>query len=700
MDGEGTDLGSGERSGRISRLAELMGRLEQELPAKESCGDPVSAMGGTSVAVASEARRLLEEIRTQVQAFDADYQHAITKGRRFQEGNEILRGIVRDTNQLLEAKIEELSLLRLVGDLAGASVRCADAYRLILETIMKLVQAENGSIFLFDRATGELTLRHARGSKDNAPHSCQFRLGQGVAGYVAETRKMMNVPDVRKESRFEPSEVSDSEIGSLVCLPLANEGALIGVLNLSHPKPDFFKDNAIRILQIISQQVAVALDNTCLLETAQDASQCDPSAADPFCSRFAALSRCVPFGIVAHLLNAAGELEDMGDWLKLVAREIECHANPRTAFVLWKSQEGDAAQVRALKLSSADLRIPPKVSLSETRLGTEDPVPNPMPVALDSESAYAEDRWLCEDGNSRALFIPLIWRHRPMGLIALGLEDGMEFDNQRQEVLQTCAALVALILQKGQLEERLRDTRHTLESIPFSIDELEQFQQQMIQSERLASMGKVAAGVAHEINNPLQAIRNFVNRVLSTAELETTHQEYLQLAVEGIDRMAEIVQELLELHRDDEVKPEITNLRDVLKLVSVFVRNEYSDKQLEFSLRLPEEGLIVRASSRRSFQVLLNLLLNAADAVDEGGQIEVEGEYVGNEGVLRVSDDGPGVAPEDLPKVMEPFFTTKEKGTGLGLAVCNALMKAQGGKIELSSGIDCGTIVTLRFPRG
>jgi PAS domain S-box-containing protein len=227
---------------------------------------------------------------------------------------------------------------------------------------------------------------------------------------------------------------------------------------------------------------------------------------------------------------------------------------------------------------------------------------------------------------------------------------------------------------------------------------------QVVQTEKLAALGVLAAGMAHEINNPLTSIMMQVH-LLSTACDRPEAREALQVVEDEVWRISEIVNDLLVYSRQRERKRELVDLREVLQQAVTFIQRKTAANRIEVVLETGEgEWPPFRGATNELMEVCLNLLLNAADAIGQEGRILVRagcGEGEGDpEFLLTVTDDGCGIPESELPKIFDPFYTTKApgKGTGLGLVVVRQLVNVYGGQIGVESQVGRGTTFTVRLP--
>ena len=222
---------------------------------------------------------------------------------------------------------------------------------------------------------------------------------------------------------------------------------------------------------------------------------------------------------------------------------------------------------------------------------------------------------------------------------------------------------------------------------------LKEHQERLVHSEKLAGIGRLAAGVAHEINNPLAVILGYLKILRKDAEGQLS--EDLRVVEEEAIRAKEIVEGLLDLSRPLGVRPEVVDLRALSEETVTRLRDA---KQLD-GVRLSVEGEgRVDGDPQKLRQVLLNLIRNATEAAGRGGEVRVRVDRVDGGVELSVADSGPGLGVEAQERLFEPFFTTKPRGTGLGLAVSKGIVHAHGGEIEVRESSLGGAQFTMRLP--
>jgi two-component system NtrC family sensor kinase len=232
-------------------------------------------------------------------------------------------------------------------------------------------------------------------------------------------------------------------------------------------------------------------------------------------------------------------------------------------------------------------------------------------------------------------------------------------------------------------------------------------ERQLLVSEKQASIGRLAAGIAHEINNPLTGVLTFTHLLLGRTDLDSAAREDLRTIVQSTERVRTIVKGLLDFARQTQIEPEPTNINRLIEETIALAANQALLKGVRFSFS-PGEGLPDRTLDRNQMKsVVLNMILNAIDATDKGGHIDVSSflsmsaTELGRRNIeIQIADSGCGIPPEILDRIFDPFFTTKEvgKGTGLGLSVSLGIVERHGGSIHVTSRPGQGSTFVIRLP--
>ncbi|SDZ58006.1 two-component system, sporulation sensor kinase A/two-component system, sporulation sensor kinase E [Evansella caseinilytica] len=215
----------------------------------------------------------------------------------------------------------------------------------------------------------------------------------------------------------------------------------------------------------------------------------------------------------------------------------------------------------------------------------------------------------------------------------------------------------------------------------------------MRQSEKLSAVGQLAAGIAHEIRNPLTTLKGFIQ--LMQSELKSS---YLEVMKSELERINFIVSEFLVLSRPHEVSFQLNNVMAILKDVVLLLEPQANLNNIQVKTNINGSVPQINCDANQLKQVFINLLKNAMEAMPEGGNIFVEGKVKEEEICIQMKDEGTGIPPEKIHKLGEPFYTTKKDGTGLGLLVSYRIIKKHGGQIIIESELNKGTQITILLP--
>jgi len=238
--------------------------------------------------------------------------------------------------------------------------------------------------------------------------------------------------------------------------------------------------------------------------------------------------------------------------------------------------------------------------------------------------------------------------------------------------------------------------------------ERRRIEQILFDSEKLAATGRLAASIAHEINNPLEAIKNALYLLTNKISADDPNAKFLQIATKETDRVSRILRQMLGFYRAPKMEP--TDINRLIEESEALIEKHLKQNRVRIDNDLDPQLPLVIASADQLRQVLLNLMLNGQQAMPEGGTIFVstrvshgaDPEFLMSDSVhIQVRDTGKGIAEENLPHIFEPFFSTKdEKGTGLGLWVSQGIVQAHGGSIKLRSREGRGTVFSVALPIG
>lgn len=299
-----------------------------------------------------------------------------------------------------------------------------------------------------------------------------------------------------------------------------------------------------------------------------------------------------------------------------------------------------------------------------------------------------------------------------IGLIVGLFESEIRNKDQILTLFQIFSGRIAAELERSEYESRLEQNNHALESLveertselKQTLDELKERQNQLIESEKMASLGLLSAGIAHEINNPLNFILGGyfgVRGILEGSSLESEKTKmYLEAIKEGVERTSKIVKGLNQFTRSGDSVEERFDLHDILENCLVILTHSLRDR-ISVESNLHSHPLVVKGNSGKIHQVFLNILTNAIQAMEgKSGTLGVNSYRDSEYSIIQISDTGVGIKEEDQNKIRNPFFTTKDpgKGVGLGLPIAYKIIQDHSGSIEMESEWGKGTVVRIKLP--
>ena len=304
---------------------------------------------------------------------------------------------------------------------------------------------------------------------------------------------------------------------------------------------------------------------------------------------------------------------------------------------------------------------------------------NEIPFEVDSGSGIFQFLSPAEQSTLERLGIsvcsPLISRNRIIGLILL-----VSPRRRDPHLLQAVSAQTALAIENALLYRRqMERVRH------------------MYRAEKLAAAGQLAAGVAHEIRNPLTAIRSTAQLLARDPQADPENRELLEAVLTEVDRINQIITQLLSFARSHEIKAGTVDLSTLAEISLDLVAAQARLQGVDIVRRL-EPLPSVPGDTDEVKQLLLNLLLNSLQAMPHGGELRVQSSPAESGVSLQITDTGCGIPPDALDRIFDPFFTTKPDGTGLGLSVAYAIIERHRGEIAVRSAPGAGTTVSLKLP--
>lgn len=562
--------------------------------------------------------------------------------------------------------------LREVGIALGTTFDLDDLLELILGKVTELVDADRATLYLLDEAHDELVSRMVVGEQ---VRSIRMKVGHGIAGLVAQTGRALRVRDAYTDARFERDWdiLTGYRTSSILAAPLKNHvGRTIGVIQILNKRgADEFTSEDENILSALSTQAAVAIDNSRLfLSLIQKNKQLLDTKGE-------LERRLRDLSLLFELERATGRATSLEDLaralLGLSAKATEARG---AALLVAEEESGDLVQyVYDAAMPDALTRIGVKAGeglmaaamtrgeVLRVRPGARSPhwherVEGRLPFAVDS-----------------ALVLPLEGEDSPLGAVALfGTTDSRAFTGEDESLMQLVGANVS-----------------TAVRLFFASQSRER-------GERLTSIGRLLSQVIHDFKTPMTVISGYVQLMADAADAKKRH-EYSEEVLKQFDVLTGMQREVLEFARGERtlfvrrvyMHKFFGDLRRQLEL-------ELSGKAIELKLNI-DTKLVARFDEARVARAVHNLCRNAIEAMEDGGVLTLRCKRDGQDLLLSVSDNGPGIPPAIEHRLFQSFVTMgKEGGTGLGLAIVKKIVEEHGGSVSVKSSTK-GATFELRLPQ-
>jgi len=291
----------------------------------------------------------------------------------------------------------------------------------------------------------------------------------------------------------------------------------------------------------------------------------------------------------------------------------------------------------------------------------------------------------------------------PIHMLQEGVQEIGQGNLEHRIDVRSGDEIETLAYEFNRMADRMQRTQEQLQrrgkELEQRVNQLRRLQAQLMQSERMAATGELAAQIAHEINNPLGIIKNYVGIAKMLMPEDDSNRENLKIVDQEINRTAGIVRRLLKFAKPSTEDIQSVQINQLLEELLALLRGQLFRNKIEVSVELADNLPEVSTSTDQMRQVFLNLIKNAEDSMSDGGKLIVRTQYRKGHVEIVIADTGCGIPPEDVKNIFEPFFTTKGvKGTGLGLSVSYGIVKNYSGEITVESEPGTGTTFTIQLP--
>ncbi len=581
----------------------------------------------------------------------------------------------------LQQDIEIQKRLREAHALAVIEHVLSETERIGIGTVLQLIvdsardlipDVENAVLHLIDEEQQILIPRATAGFENGAKTKLNMRLGEGVAGQAIVSGEVISIADTQTDSRF-LNQSPPAKFRSLIVAPIQSNERCVGTISIQNKKPNAFTPDEGRLLGALGTQAAIAIENANLLQTTQQdlkeinalyqvsrglAGSLDPdqllkNVVDLLQKNFGYYHVQVFLVDAQHdSLVARYGSGRIGDFL----REQGYHLPIGTGIVGQVAESGEPFMTNDVERVVFFVRHP-----------------------------------LLPDTQSK-LTVPIKVDNKVVGVLDIQQVPPERLTARDMQLMITVADQLAVALQKanlyGELQTSLSQERST--------------HAQLIQSERLAVIGRLLASVSHELNNPLQAIQNALFLVNEEESLSTQGHRDLEIVLSETERMADMIKRLRAFYRPSRAEDfQDIELNNITVEVSALTANHMRHKNITYEFVPDLELPVVPGIPDQIRQIVLNLFMNAVEAMQAGGHLTVSTQRLPGQDRIQfaVTDTGRGIDPEILPHIFEPFITNKENGTGLGLTITADIIRQHDGEIQAENNPGGGATFRVWLPK-
>ncbi len=557
-------------------------------------------------------------------------------------------------NDLLNRRIAEVDALYQAGLVLSQSQNLGSLLTKIIELALNVIGANIGSVMLLDDEGKELTIAAAVGLSEDMRKQVRLKLGESIAGFVAQNGEPLLVQDISSDERFARFGKGKYETKSLISVPLKLQDRILGVLNLSDPQHGtVFEDNDLKLLVTFASQAAVAIDDAANLARLNE--------------------KLTEFATLYELATKITTVDNAADMTDLILTSLQrIMMVDFTVWFVWNERSktlelrywvgfgaDDAAPLngRNLKLAEKDLYQSQVRSEAVRTLISEVPTLKEFTKSL--------------------TVVPIITSGSLHGLFCLGSSADSAFSENDEYIASIVASQATSIYEQ---------------------------QRAVLNATRLVTMGKMMSEISHDLKKPLTNIRGSLQVMRDRWPEITQSDDFFQTAEQELGRLNELVKELVDFSNPTKYQLEEKRLDQLIDRVIRLVENDLKKHQVEIVRRIEPSLPPIPVNENKIVEMLLNLIINAIDAMPDGGTLTFAGkalepsEEKGSRVELRITDTGVGIPPEQTDRIFNRYFTTKETGTGLGLAICERIVMAHNGSISLESKQGEGTTFIIELP--
>ena len=555
---------------------------------------------------------------------------------------------------------EQLQRLYDVSRAIHATLEPAEALKLIVREAVTLVGATSGSLALVNPTTGLLEIEASEGLPEDAD-LLSLRPNEGITGWVAHHGEPLRIGDVSTDERYISAR---AEVRSELAVPLFIEDTVRAVLNVDAESVDAFSETDQQLLEELARHATQVIVNTWQYEQHRQRAELLRSLVS-----------------VGQTINRNLNVDEV---LESVTREAAGLDRVKMCSLQLLDPSGEWLEVRAQFGAGTDYQQRPPLSVVESLMGAVVRRRKPMQVLnVQTSAQYQHPETARREGLVSLLCAPLVFGSQNLGTLSVYTEAPHVFSNEEVRTLSALAELSAVAIEKARLYERTVDV-----------------EEQLRRNEQLSALGLLAAEVAHEIRNPLTVMKMLYHSMeLDFAEGDPRAEDARVLG-EKMNHLDRIVDNIVKFARNAEPQMRPVDLPDLLDDLALLTRHKLQHQQIHLVREDAPDLPPVKGDATQLSQAFLNLILNAAEAMQQGGTLQIATKVTEQGVTVAFTDSGSGMTEEQRERAFTGMLsTTKEKGGGLGLAIVAKVAEAHGGRVEVQSEPGEGTRIQFRLFR-
>ncbi len=574
---------------------------------------------------------------------------------------------LKESNDKLKRHVNELNALYEAGTSIGSAANSTELLKKIVEIAAKVTEAKVGSVMLLDDAGEYLTIEAAIGLSDKIIATTKLPLGSSIAGLVAQQGEPMIIDDVENDEKFRRMNKERYGAASLLCVPLRIQNKVLGVINMANKKDGgIFSAADLRLLTTFAGQVAVTVD---------DANQFEENRR-----------RLAEFRILHELNSELPKVKTMNQFRRLLIEklnrvvQIDCS--------IWFSYETETGHLVPEAASGIkDIPVTESGGIDLDKVNPESlKLSVPELKSLDYNNIKELTEYLIEkikSGNnlpcpkSVNMAIPIAKSGELAEIVIFGADKERAYDDADESLARLVISQAAIMYER---------------------------EKSMLNATRLVTMGNMISEISHDLRKPLTSLKGTLQIVRKKWPKLFEKSEYFKSAEEEIYHMNELVRELVDFSNPNKYQTKKVDLRSIIEWAADLTGPDMRKNKISFKRKFSKANWELIVNKNQIMEVMLNLFLNAIEAMPDGGELAVTGiierpdhkktDYL----AVKISDTGVGIKKEKLSRIFERYYTTKDTGTGLGLAVVERIISAHNGTLKVDSTEGQGTTFTLYFP--